>query len=340
MLSIIQEYSNHLEEIFKNSFDYIYLHDKKGNILDVNDVVVKNLGYSKQEILKMKVTDFLLEEALSDVIDEIKQTIETGLVNKPKTYKVRKKDGTFIYVEASAIPLKTDGEFYAILGIGHDVTVYKKVEQKLRESKKNFRHLFDQSPNSILIFDSNGTLIESNRKLVQKLGEFIGIDFYGKNFVEIISYFKNSKQLLQIFMERFKALREVKDLEPLEFPIITKDDKKLWLYWQSSKVQIDDETFIQVIINDITELKNAEEKLRSSEEKFRNIAEQSFMGIVIIQAGEFKYMNKTMSRISGYPVEEMLNWSKKEMLKLTYPEDLDVVLKRLQSNIEGNMAAF
>ena len=84
LLSIIQEYSNHLEEIFENSFDYIYLHDKEGNILDVNNIVVKNLGYSKNEILKMKVTDFLLEEHTSSVTEEIKITMETGVVNKPK----------------------------------------------------------------------------------------------------------------------------------------------------------------------------------------------------------------------------------------------------------------
>ncbi|MHA1931400.1 MAG: PAS domain S-box protein, partial [Promethearchaeota archaeon] len=51
MLDIYQEYSSHIEEIFENSFDYIYLHDKKGNIIDVNDVVIRNLGYSKNEIL-------------------------------------------------------------------------------------------------------------------------------------------------------------------------------------------------------------------------------------------------------------------------------------------------
>jgi len=128
MLSIYQEYSNHLGEIFENSFDYIYLHDKKGKIIDVNNVILRNLGYSKKEILKMKVTDFLIEEVASEVSDEIDETIRTGIVNKPKTYKVRKKNGEFVYVEASAIPLRKNGEFYAILGIGHDISAYKKVE--------------------------------------------------------------------------------------------------------------------------------------------------------------------------------------------------------------------
>ena len=97
MLSIIQEYSNHLEEIFENSHDYIYLHDKEGNILDVNDVIVRNLGYSKKEIYKMKVTDFLLEEVPSIISEKIKKAMETGVKKIPKTYKVRSKDGKKIY---------------------------------------------------------------------------------------------------------------------------------------------------------------------------------------------------------------------------------------------------
>lgn len=110
MLSIKQEYSNHLEEIFENSYDYIYIHDRMGNIIDVNDMVLRNLGYTKEEIIDMKVTDFLVEEIVSDVSMAIKETMDTGIVNKTKTYKVRKKDGNFIYVESNAIPLKKDGQ--------------------------------------------------------------------------------------------------------------------------------------------------------------------------------------------------------------------------------------
>ena len=50
MYSLKQEYNNNFKEIFDNSFDYIYLHDTQGNILDINEIVVKNLGYFKIRI--------------------------------------------------------------------------------------------------------------------------------------------------------------------------------------------------------------------------------------------------------------------------------------------------
>jgi len=159
LLDIYQEYSNHIEEIFENSFDYIYLHDQNGNIIDVNDVIIRNLGYSKNEILSMKVTDFWVEETKSEIIGEIKNTMETGIVNKPKNFKVRKKNGDFVFVEANTIPLKRKGKVYAILGIGQDITERKQSEQKAKTSEKSFQVLFNNSTSGIayhrIIYDQN-----------------------------------------------------------------------------------------------------------------------------------------------------------------------------------------
>ncbi|MFX0082498.1 MAG: PAS domain S-box protein [Candidatus Hodarchaeota archaeon] len=274
-MSIIQEYNNHLEEIFENSYSYIYLHDKAGNIIDVNDVVIKKLGYSKEEILSLNAIDFLsIEENVVEIQDLMAETVQTGKVKEPRMYKVKKKNGDLIYIEINTIPLKKNGEIYAILGIGHDVTEFKKVELKLRESEEKYRHLFKESPFGILIFDNKGNLIESNKALLKKLSEYATEDFSEKNFLEIISYFKNKEQLIRLFNERFKAFREGMDLDPIEFFLITKKERKIWLNWQSSKFKTGNESFIQVIINDITEKKLAEEKLRESEEKFKAL----FMG--------------------------------------------------------------
>ena len=54
------------------------------------------------------------------------------------------------------------------------------------------------------------------------------------------------------------------------------------------------------IVLDITERKLAEQDLKESEEKFRNITEQSFMGIVILQGDVIKYVNKAVADIYGY----------------------------------------
>jgi len=76
---------------------------------------------------------------------------------------------------------------------------------------------------------------------------------------------------------------------------------------------------------DVTERKLIEQKLMESEEKFRNIASQSLMGIGIAQDGLIKYANETLAKITGYSTKEIMNWSENEFLKLIHPEELEFV---------------
>jgi PAS domain S-box-containing protein len=334
LLDIYQEYSNHIEEIFKNTQDYIYLHDEKGNIINVNDVILRNFGYSKEEFLRMKVTDFLVEEGISNDISEINETTRTGIDNKPKTYKGIKKNGDFVYLEATTIPLKRNGEIYANLSIGNDVTVYKKVEQSLVLSEKKYRHLFKQSPFSISLFDQDGNLIESNGILVQKMASYVGLDFTGQNFIEIASHFQNSKQVIQIFSERFKALRQGEDLDPIEFNIITMSGEKLWLNWRSSRFEIDNQSYIQVIIQDITERKLSEKKARSSKKSFQVLFNNSTSGIayhkVIYDQNQnpINYIltdvNPKYEEILQLKREDVINKNSNEVYQVDHAPYLDV----------------
>ncbi|MCK4380595.1 MAG: PAS domain S-box protein, partial [Candidatus Lokiarchaeota archaeon] len=251
MMSIIQEYSNHLEEIFENSFEYMYLHDKKGNILDVNNIVVQNLGYSKNEILNMKVTDFLLEEVPSIISDEIKKTMETGVANKSRTYKVRKKDSTFIYVEVSAVPLKKNGEFYAILGIGHDVTAYKEVEQNLRESEEKFRRIFETIPDLFFLVSSDTTILDYKGNVK---------DFFvppekliNRKISEIVP-----EDIATISSNSIKKTIESHEPQIVEYELLIKGINRIFearhLYFSQDRVL--------VFIREITKRKRSEQKLK------------------------------------------------------------------------------
>ena len=57
--------------------------------------------------------------------------------------------------------------------------------------------------------------------------------------------------------------------EPIEFNITTMNGEKVWLYWQISKLEIDNQSYVQVIIQDSTERKIGELNLKKSEEKYR-----------------------------------------------------------------------
>ncbi|MFO7667936.1 MAG: diguanylate cyclase [Desulfobacterales bacterium] len=74
-------------------------------------------------------------------------------------------------------------------------------------------------------------------------------------------------------------------------------------------------------------------ELRESEDKFRNFAEQSLVGINLIQNGVFKYVNPKFADIFGYTVEECLNNIK--AADLVYPDDLSAVDQHIRKRLSG-----
>lgn len=72
---------------------------------------------------------------------------------------------------------------------------------------------------------------------------------------------------------------------------------------------------------DITELRRATKEMRESEEKFRAIAEQSLIGIFIVQDGRLIYGNESMRRITGYNPQDLLDLGEDGFLRLFHPDD-------------------
>ena len=92
---------------------------------------------------------------------------------------------------------------------------------------------------------------------------------------------------------------------------------------------------ILTTVLNITERKNAEEKLIESEEKFRKIAENTFIGISILQDNLIKYVNNGMEKLTGFLTEELTKWSKNHLFERFHPEHRPFVIKQLEQIRSG-----
>ncbi|MFX1567750.1 MAG: PAS domain S-box protein [Promethearchaeota archaeon] len=227
-------------------------------------------GYTNKEIANMRAPDSYYNKsdlekatrAIREVNNEGTTLVEMDLITKAGKLMPFEYLGTSINDE--------EGNLKYIVSIGRDITERKKIEQKLKESEEKYRNLFNKSPLGIFLFDENGNFLEGNTSGSNSFSGFPSSISYGKNFIEIISLFKNSKELLQIFKKRAEDRTQGKELKPVEIEIIRPDGEKRWLYWQSSTVQLKDRMLIQAIVQDITESKRAEQKLKESEEKIKD----------------------------------------------------------------------
>jgi PAS domain S-box-containing protein len=70
---------------------------------------------------------------------------------------------------------------------------------------------------------------------------------------------------------------------------------------------------------------NLQKKVRDSEQKFRAIADNSLMGIVLLESGLVRYMNNKMESLLGFTFEETQEWDNYQFAKHIYPDDRHVI---------------
>ncbi len=109
--------------------------------------------------------------------------------------------------------------------------------------------------------------------------------------------------------------------------VIRKDGKKIIIQMDLRIIKNDkgEPIYSEGTFVDITDKYYLEQKLRESEEKFRMLADQSLMGIGILQDGVYKYFNNALATIDGYEAEEIQNWEPYGFLELIYPDDREFV---------------
>src|SRR6187551_2009544 len=82
------------------------------------------------------------------------------------------------------------------------------------------------------------------------------------------------------------------------------------------------------MLEDITERKLAEERAGEGEERFRVIAEQSMLGILIFQDDAIRFVNQAVSDMNGYSIEEMATWNGSDFARVIHPDDVAFVTEQ------------
>jgi len=75
---------------------------------------------------------------------------------------------------------------------------------------------------------------------------------------------------------------------------------------------------------------NEEYTTKLKDEQFLRFAENSKMGVIIIQRGFLQYFNHKFTKIFGYSKREILDWKKREFYKIIHPEDLSILVNKFK----------
>ncbi|MFX0081432.1 MAG: PAS domain S-box protein [Candidatus Hodarchaeota archaeon] len=296
-------------DLFEYSLDLIYVCDLEGNFLDANDITLFSLGYEREEISNLTFLDVLEKDEINKAYGVIKEILKSGKQFKRREYKVRAKNGDFIYIETYGIPLKRNGIIYAILGIGKNITERKKAELRLKDSEDVFKALYKEGPiaaytwkklndDFVLIDFNNAAENLTQGNVLNVLGHKASVMY--KDRSDIL------EDLYKCFNEKTHTTREMR----YKFQF-TGENKYLLVNYGYVKPDL-----VIVQTEDITEKRIAEEKLRESEEKYRSILENMQDGYFEVDLnGNYTFVNDYHCKFLGYSKDELIGMNYRDIIE-------------------------
>ncbi len=140
--------------IIEQATDAMYLTDMDGNIIDVNKQACESLGYTREEFLKLKVTELDVEY---DETEKIKASFDKMKPNENFTFESvhRHKNGKSFPVEISSSIIELDGS-QKVIGFVRDISERKENELKVIRTGQHYKALIENAPDGIVLIDSMG----------------------------------------------------------------------------------------------------------------------------------------------------------------------------------------
>ncbi|MFZ2472241.1 MAG: PAS domain S-box protein [Methanothrix sp.] len=201
-------------------------------------------------------------------------------------------------------------------------------DKELKESEQKYRELSHQLPQTTFELDALGNLVYINRFGCQVLGYTHGDLAAGLHILQIVAEDDREKVSddFNLTMQGNAQAREyrLKKKDGSTFPAIA---------YSTPIVKEGKIVGLRGIFLDITERKRTELALKESENKFRVLAEESPVGVYIVQDWKFKYVNPRFAEMFGYDVEEMIY--KMGPKDLATEDDLEKIASSIQNKIAG-----
>jgi len=281
------------ESILNSLVEHVIHEDTTMKILWANQAACESAGLSLEELMGRRCYEIWPKRGTPCPDCPVIRAMETG---QPQKVEKTTPDGRSWFIRGYPVR-DVNGDVTGAVEVTLEITEREKAERALKESERKLRGVIDTSSDAIVWVDTTGKITLVNKKGFEVTG-FSEKDLVGKAFMDVEALTQESKEkILESFMKRLEGI----DTPPYEVEIVTKNGETVPFELGASLIHEGDRIVgVQAIFRDLGERKKAEEALRESEAKFRNLAEQSPNMIFINKKGRVVYANKKCEEIMGY----------------------------------------
>jgi PAS domain S-box-containing protein len=363
---LLKESEKKYRMLVESSTDMLFTVNLKGNFLFVNRAFERGLGYTKEQI--MRINGFALVHP--DDIEVVRQQfaqIVAGKTADNMEYRYKTKEGKYIHILNNAAPISdSQGNIVAALGIARDISYRKKIEdelrkardemgervvertaqllaankklseeikerrrieEELRKSEEKYRVIFESFHDVYYQTDKEG-LITIISPSVRTQAGYDPEDIIG----HLVTDFYLNPDDRETFIEKLKETGTVNDYE---LKLKAKDGRVIEVSASSNLVfgKGGKPVGVEGVLRDITERKRAEEALRESEEKYRELIENlSEVIYALDQNGRLTYVSPAVKSLIGYYPKELESNPFSEWI---HQEDLSRAREGFQKVLSG-----
>jgi diguanylate cyclase (GGDEF)-like protein/PAS domain S-box-containing protein len=273
--------------LFEQSPTAMGLANTKGHLVHVNQALCDLLGYSAEELLTKRCADITHPEDKEQEHKLIKQLL-SGKINSfrvEKRYITKKKETIYALLQITLIR-DIQGQPLHLLGQTIDITQRTNQTIALQENEERLRLIISSISDGLLVVNTEGKVCFLNEAAV---------NIFGRSATRLLEHPLGlplgNDQPTEIFIQQPQGKLVIAQMRVAN------------INWQGESAYL-------VSLRNITENYQAQEALKESEEKYRQIVETANEGIWMIdQENKTSFVNQQMAQMLGYEIEEMMGKS-------------------------------
>lgn len=300
----LRESEDKFRTMVDQTADMLLLHDLEGNILDVNQSSVDKYGYSREGLLKMKVSD--LDPNYIEREEQGRFWDRLG-INEPFLFEAQQKskDGILFPVEVVITKIELQGQIL-IMGLCRDISERKEAEKALKASEEKYRMLFEKMVDGFaileMIYDESGKATDYRYLELNPAHEYqTGLStkkIIGKSGREILPNLEDA------WINAYAHVDKTGEALMMEDYL---DDLNSWFLISGYKIS---DGIIAITFENTTSRKLAEIALSESEVRYRSLFDNTLDAILIANdEGRYIDVNPAACKMLGYSEEELRNLS-------------------------------
>jgi diguanylate cyclase (GGDEF)-like protein/PAS domain S-box-containing protein len=262
----LRESESKYRQLYESMSDGFGYADMEGRILEYNETFRQMLGYDNGQLEKLsylELTPRQWHEAEQKIIQE--QVLLLGYSHVyEKEY--RRKDGTVFPIELrTSLVVDEKGQPRGMAAIVRDITLRKRSEEELRETQMRFSTVFHSSPVGIAISRLDGVLTDVNPALCELLG-YTREEIMNEPLLDFDLWARADQREQMV-----KTLRLEGNIRNFEVQLLAKTGGILDAIMNAEPIELNGEKYILSLLLDITERKQAEMALQTSQEDIHAI---------------------------------------------------------------------